>query len=160
MAGNRRFLVGPSVLLEVESTLSGLVFPASVNSGRVPTVYFVSDNDERDEERIELEAQISDGAVEWQSTGALQSETLDIAVRIYAGEPGQTGTEALTRANELAQVVQEGFRNQTTGRPTGIATAGVIGNYRVRSYSFEAFPVMDDGWGAMFELVLRVETRL
>ena len=81
-------------------------------------------------------------------------------MRVYAGERGQTGLEAMERADALAQAVQEAFRDQTTGRPQGISTGGVIGNYRVRGYTLEAFPVMDDGWGAVFELVLRVETRL
>jgi len=160
MAGNRRFILGPAVLLEVADTLACAAYPESVNTGRVPTVYFIDDNDDRDEERIELEAKIDNGDVIWQSTGALQAEELDIVVRVYAGERGQTGLEAMERADVLAQAVQEAFRDQTTGRPQGISTGGVIGNYRVRGYTLEAFPVMDDGWGAVFELVLRVETRL
>jgi len=160
MAGNRRFIVGPDILLEVANTLAGLGYPVSAASGRTPSVYFVDQAEERDDERIELEARLESGVVQWQSTGALQSEEMSVTVKVFAGEPGQTGVEALERANVLAQVVQEGFRDQTTGQPQGITTAGVVKNYRVLSYSLEAYPVLNDGWGAVFELVLRVEARL
>lgn len=159
MAGNVRLLRGPTILLEVESVLKGLPFPASVNTGEVPSIYFLDDDSERAAERVELSGQLGDGEVQWNSTGALVEETVSVEILIYAGDAGQTGVEALGRAIELSEVVQAGFRDQTTGRPQGIDTAGVIGNYRIAGYEVESYPVVDDGWGVKYVLFLRVTAR-
>ena len=159
MAGNVRLLRGPTILLEIDALLRGLSFPASVNTGDLPSIYFLDADEVRTAERIELSGQLADGAVEWNSTGALVEETVSVEILIYAGDAGQSGSEAVARAVELCEVVQAGFRDQTTGRPQGIDTAGVIGNYRVAGYDLESFPVVDDGWGVKYVLFLRVTAR-
>ena len=159
MAGNVRTLRGPTILLEIATLLEGLPYLASANTGNVPSVYFLDADENRTAERIELSGQLADGEVEWNSTGALVEETVSIDILIYAGDSGQTGSEALARAISLSETVQAGFRNGTTGRPQGIDTAGVIGNYRIFGYEFESFPVVDEGWGAKYVLNLRVSAR-
>jgi hypothetical protein len=159
MAGNVRKLRGPTILLEVYDLLDGLPYQASANTGEVPTVYFLDADENRNAERIELSGQLQDGDVEWNSTGALVEETVTVEILIYAGDVGQTGSEALSRAISLCETVQDGFRDSTTGRPTGITTAGVIGNYRIAGYQVESFPVIDEGWGVKYVLQLRVTAR-
>ena len=159
MPGNVRKLRGPTILLEIADLLAGLSYAASSNTGQVPTVYFLDVDENRNAERIELSGQIDDGEVEWNSTGALVEETVSVEILIYAGDVGQSGSEALERAISLSETVQAGFRDATTGRPTGITTAGVIGNYRIYGYEVESFPVIDEGWGVKYVLRLRVTAR-
>ena len=160
MAGNRSLLRGPTILLEVASVLDTLEYPPSLNTGETPTVYFMSDDDEKAYERIELSGQLDNATVEWNSTGAAVEETVTIGIVIYASEHGQTGPEALARAVELCEIVQAGFRNTTTGRPTGLEDiTNVISNYRIVGYDLEAFPVMNSGWGVAYNLLLQVTAR-
>lgn len=159
MSGNVRLLRGPSILLEVAGVVGALPFPVSVNTGEAPGFYFLDADENRSAERIELSGQLGDGEVEWNSTGALVEESVSIEILIYAGDAGQSGPEAMARAIQLCEVVQAGFRDQTTGRPQGINTPGVIGNYKIISYDVESFPVVDDGWGVKYVLYLRVTAR-
>ncbi len=159
MSGNVRLLRGPSILLEVAGVIEGLPFTASANTGEVPSFYFLDADENRTAERVELSGQLGDGAVEWNSTGALVEEAVSIEILIYAGDAGQSGSEAMARAIEISEVVQAGFRDQTTGRPQGINTAGVINNYKIVNYDVESFPVVDDGWGVKYVLYLRVLAR-
>tara|TARA_R110002020_G_scaffold164156_1_gene350605 strand:+ start:33 stop:515 length:483 start_codon:yes stop_codon:yes gene_type:complete len=160
MSGNTRVLQALTVLTEVHTLLVGLPYPASDNTGIVPDVFFLDDDDEKDAERIELVGQLSDGVVDWNATGGRQEEEMTITVLVYAGEHGQTGAEAVARADELAQVVQNGLRDSVTGQPTGITTPSVIKNYRIFGYDIEAFPNMNEGWGVMFSMNLRVTARI
>ena len=160
MSGNVRTLRGPAILLETVATLESLTYPASLNSGLAPTVYFMDDDDNKRAERIEVVGQLSNAVVDWNATGGIQQEDFEIKIDIYAGEAGQTGAQAVARAVVLSEVVQAGFRDTVTGQPTGLVTAGTVKNYRIVGYDFTAFPVTNEGWGVLYSLTLRVAARL
>ena len=154
-------IAGPDILAQFFTLLDGLTYPANPGwNNFTPKVFWVGLATEKDKERIELVGEISEADVEWVRTSAQLVEVVQVRVRIVSYTPGTSGPDALVRWKALADVVDTGLRDQTTGQPQGLTDGTnwrLIPNYRIAEYVFELEPA-DQGYRVDGELRYRVET--
>jgi len=162
MSGNVGYIQGPTILAATWGVLSTLTFPASTvysQNGGKPAVWFCGTFNEQSFEQIELMGDIDAGEVEWHSTGPIQAETLTLNFEIRSHVRGVQYPAALARVDELARVVQDGFRNAVTGEPAGLVADGkLVQSWRFDSYHVQAVRLEDKGWGCTMPLTLRLQT--
>lgn len=152
------YIQGPALLASINTRLEALTFPASTEYSGTPAVRFMGTYNETSYEEIELVGKVEDGDIDWYDTGARTVEQLTVEIVIRSNVPGVTGPAAITRADALFQVVQAGFRDMTTGKPTGLTDAKLIANYRIAGYDLDTVPLPDGGWGATITCQLRLRT--
>lgn len=162
MSGNIGVISGPQVLLDVWEALTAedYGFSENIATRRRPTPIFLSEGQADADETVRLLGTVADGDIEWRDTGRIVGETFSVTIEVDTRVSGTTGPAAVARAIEIACEVQNLFRDPDTGKPKGLGSApSIIQNYRINSYSVDTFVLEDKGYGCVYEMVLRVNTR-
>jgi len=161
MTTNIDTISGPQILLDVWGVLLAAEPGLSVSSDtlRGPKVLFLGEGQDDADETVRLLGTIPTATIEWRNTGRIVGEEFELTLVIDTRVTGASGPAAVARAIALADEIQVLFRDAVTGLPSGLTDSRVLQNYRVSGYTLETFPLEDKGYGCLYEMTLRVETR-
>lgn len=160
MAGSVGFLSSPELLPALNTLLVGLTYPANSNYDNfTPGVFWLASAEEWQAEQIQLVGEL-DVQVDWENTGRIVREQVDVEIVVRTEIPGVLGPAAWTRWWTLVQVIEAGLRDQTSGLPTGLASfrpGQLETSYRVSRVTASCDPV-DNAFRAVGTLFVHVET--
>lgn len=147
-------------LLDTYSRLDGLSFPASSDTNQYPKAYFLGFWSKLEREFVQLVGRVSDENIDHAGVGpSTRNEEYVLQIRCGTEVRGRDGVAALTRLKEITDVVEEAFRDPTSGQPIppdvdGVVVMGGIERFEVDGY------LTDQGAAAVADIYLRVHARI
>lgn len=150
-------------LIATHERLAALDYGPHPDTGDDPALYFMGEGVQA-QEYVHLVGKVDDGETEWANTDRQRVERFSLRIRCATWVPGNSGPDVIRRLWHIADMVQDAFRDRTTGRlipldltVDGANTVHELGG--INTVEVDAEPT-ENGWGAACDLYLFVQARL
>lgn len=150
-----------AVLAAVHAELEAQAWPTNAEGG-TPVIVFGDTFGvfESSREAVGVSLSVDDGLIEWARMGpAGRDETFTVDVVARTSLPGRTGTQCLSRLEDLSEVVEDVLFDTTNRVPRVLSVDGIVNLTRVGRVAPQVIGT-DEGYVGIVTVSMSVQARI